>query len=627
MAATGGRAVGEVVHQEGEVAEEEANGIELRQDNVTVLPMQLTRPAIQAIDSYPNHENTVPPQTSLQFQGFRGLIKIPPNNSSTDVYNFNFQLSNVSKGNHQDHTQQTVSSYSPSQLNCLHLMQDKMIVYRTTNSYQITQVRTQAEEESCNRWKKIRKLYGEKRMPIQKAPQAIPDPVPERKRTSPLNPAYTIRKSRVPDSVHLRPFRDRVIHLLALKDYKKPELLFRLHKDGIQKNDEDSFENILHQVANLNTQDFSYTLKDYVFKELQRDWPGYSELEKQSLELVLSRSVDPFQNATGINHPESSIGSSTGKTSSPSQKCLSNSAVIDPLRKKKVRISHLTATVQSKSKGHLNNISEKSAVGLPSASANPILPPLPTTHLSVSNPPHPVHSNCNSSSTAEGPGTQDPEVDSFSQNSRIFESQQGKHTSLKTLASITIPMRYPKLMKKRHLMSDEKFKYKFIKHRAKNQVFSIEVMEKWKTDPERKGKGAKLNSSKEVKKVCTASGKTCSASGLPDYLTNYVTIVSSEQRWQYEQEFRAEYDEYRDLYAKMRNLSSIFNNLNSKRKHLTPGSKEYQDIDKRISLEYQKMKQANPNYCAEKYRYQYLYNKLFHIKRLIKDYDQQQLES
>lgn len=51
-----------------------------------------------------------------------------------------------------------------------------------------------------------------------------------------------------------------------------------------------SFHN-MYQVANLNPKDLSYTLKDYVFKELQRDWPGYNEIDRRSLESVLSRYV------------------------------------------------------------------------------------------------------------------------------------------------------------------------------------------------------------------------------------------------------------------------------------------------------------------------------------------------
>lgn len=197
-------------------------------------------------------------------------------------------------------------------------------------------------------------------MSIRRTPQATPDPVPERRKTAPVNPAYTVRKSRVPNTVHTRPYRDRVIHLLALKDYKKPELLARLQKDGITPNDENSLEKLLQEVAHLNTQDFSYSLKGYVFKEFQSDWPGYSYLDRQSLELVLSTKTGLCQNAPGTNHPESSVDSSIDKTSSPSQEQLSNSAVIDFSRKKKARISHLTTRVQSASKGHLDNTSEKS---------------------------------------------------------------------------------------------------------------------------------------------------------------------------------------------------------------------------------------------------------------------------
>ncbi|XP_044767847.1 RNA polymerase II elongation factor ELL2-like [Neomonachus schauinslandi] len=601
----------------------EGDGLEPRQDNVTVLPMQLPKPAIRATDSYENHENTVCPQASLQFQGFQELIKIPPDDSPTDVYSFNFLLSNVNKDNQEDHTQKTVSSYSPSQFSCLSLMQDQMMC-KTTNSYQMTQERRiQEEGGTCDKWNIIRKPYLEKRMPVRKAPQATPDPVPERKRTAPINPAYTIRKSRVASSVHMRPYRDRVIHLLALKDYKKPELLVRLQKDGITKNEKNSLGEILHQVANLNTQNFSYTLKDYVFNELQKDWPGYNELERQSLELVLSRRVDAFQNVTCTNSTGSSVDSSTAETS---QEQLSSVGVVN-LSKRKVRVSHLTTAIQSTPNGHLNNTRAKSAVGLSGHSeaiAHSTRPPLPTTRLPSSHPPQPACSSSNSCGDAEGPGAPGSRVASFSQSRIIFGNQRGKRPCLKTLPSISIQI-YPEPVEKKPLMSDKKSEYTFVEHEAKNREYNIEMMGRQKTDPERQSEGAKPNSN-EVKEVCTASGKTGAASGLPDYLANYVTIVSSEQRQQYEQEFRVEYDEYQSLYAKMLTLSRIFINLDSKRKHLSPDSKEYQDINKKISLEYQKMKQINPNYCAEKHRCQYLYNKLVHIKRLINDYDQQHVK-
>ncbi|KAM7225258.1 hypothetical protein CapIbe_023235 [Capra ibex] len=625
MKASRGGEVGEVVLQEGEVAVDEAACIEPRQAHGFVLHRQLPRPAIQAIDSCGNHGNTVMPQSYLQFQGLPELMKIPPDNSPTDGYRFHFQLSNVKKDNNQDHMQKDVSSYYPLQPSCLHLMQENEMECTAVYSELLMQVRkSQADKESYNKWKYIRPCRA-KRMPIRKAPQVIPDPVPERKRTAPVNLAYTVRKSRVPNSVHTRPYRERVIHLLALKDYKKHELLVRLQRDGMTAEDKDSLGKLLQEVAHLNTQDRSYSLKNCVFKELQRDWPGYNELDRQALELVLARKVHPLFKVTGTDHPQFSIDSSTDEIFCPSQEQLYNAADIDYAKKRKVRISHLTTKQQPASSDCLNNTSEISAMGHPPCSESTTSlssPSLPNIHLPTSNYLQPVYSKCSYSSITEGRETQDPHVDRFSQSSRIFECQQGKH-SLQTLTSISVTMKYPKHMEKQHSLTGEKFKYKFTEYKTKSKEYSIKILEKQQTESERQDEGAKPNSSEEVAKVCTPTGKSCSTSELPDYLTSYVTIISSEQRERYEQEFRVDYEEYKALHEKLLPFSKIFVFLTSQKEQFPPDSREYEDINKKISLEYQKMKQMNQNYFEEKLRCQYLYNKLAHIKDLINSYDQQ----
>ncbi|NXI40307.1 ELL2 factor, partial [Galbula dea] len=90
-------------------------------------------------------------------------------------------------------------------------------------------------------------------------------------------------------AVYQRPCRDRVMHLLALRSYKKPELLARLQRDGISQKDKNSVETILQEVAQLNPKDNSYMLKDCLFKDIQKDWPGYSETERGLLQLILPR--------------------------------------------------------------------------------------------------------------------------------------------------------------------------------------------------------------------------------------------------------------------------------------------------------------------------------------------------
>ncbi|OWK49386.1 RNA polymerase II elongation factor ELL2 [Lonchura striata] len=101
----------------------------------------------------------------------------------------------------------------------------------------------------------------------------------------PMNPAKYIR--RLFSAVCQRPIRDRVIHLLALKNYKKLELLACLEREGVVEKDKESLGKILQEVANLDANDNSFSLKEHFFKDIQVDWPGYSERDRKTLEVTL----------------------------------------------------------------------------------------------------------------------------------------------------------------------------------------------------------------------------------------------------------------------------------------------------------------------------------------------------
>lgn len=77
----------------------------------------------------------------------------------------------------------------------------------------------------------------------------------------PINPANTIRKCLSNNAVSQRPFRDRILHLLALRSYKKLEVMARLQRDGINQKDRNSLGTTLQQVQDLNiTQMCSFEL-------------------------------------------------------------------------------------------------------------------------------------------------------------------------------------------------------------------------------------------------------------------------------------------------------------------------------------------------------------------------------
>ncbi|XP_042678895.1 RNA polymerase II elongation factor ELL2 [Centrocercus urophasianus] len=614
-------------------------------DNVSVLHVKLTETAVRALESYQSRKDLVPSQPSIQFQGRQGLIKIPKVDHPNESHTFNFYLSNVGKDNPQgsfDCIQQTASSSGASQLSSLGFIQNKITVCATNDSYQMTKERmTQAEEELRNRSAKVIKPGGPylgKRVQIRKAPQSIPDPVPERKRSTPINPANTIRRTHANNAVSQRPYRDRVIHLLALKTYKKPELLARLQRDGVNLKDRNSLTAILQQVANLNPKDNSYTLKDYLFKDIQKDWPGYNEVDKQTLELILSRKVNSSQSTTSTSHLGSPVTSSKDAASaSPSQKRLLDFNFIDPLMNKKPRISHLNSRVQPSLSGPPPAPSKKATL----ATAAPAPPSLPAAHLPASNPPQTASSI--SPSTPEGRGMQDLPVDSISQSgSSVFKHQQEKYTSrtpLETPAPAAGKLEHPTFAGEEDVLCKKSMK-KAKKHKEKDQI------KKQDTTREQKDEGllesktdlrkeetammkspSGLESDEGVEKTCTASTDSPSSTNeLPDYFKKYIAIVSYEQRQRYKDDFNAEYDEYRSLHARMESITRKFMKLDEQRKQLSPGSKEYQMLHEEVLEEYRKIQQSSPNYREEKHRCEYLHNKLSHIKRLISEFDQQQSE-
>lgn len=92
-------------------------------------------------------------------------------------------------------------------------------------------------------------LFLGKQVQTRKPALSAPDVVPERKRSTPINPANTIRKCLSSNPVSQKSLRDRIVHLLALKSYKKLEVLGRLQRDGINQKDRNSLGTTLQQVT------------------------------------------------------------------------------------------------------------------------------------------------------------------------------------------------------------------------------------------------------------------------------------------------------------------------------------------------------------------------------------------
>ncbi|XP_072924595.1 RNA polymerase II elongation factor ELL [Hemitrygon akajei] len=589
--------------------------------NVSVFHVKLTDTALRALEAYQNCKGKLSCQPAIRFEGNQGQITIPRAGSPNDVRTFTFYLCSVGRDNPQcsfDCIQQYQSRSGNVQLDCLGGIQDKITVCATDDSYQMTRERmTQAEEETRSRGAIVIKPGGPVRVKrvLCKLTGSIPDAVPERRRPTPVNVANVMKKCT--NSVSQRPYRDRVIHLLALKPYKKPELIVRLQKDGVSQQDKDSLENLLQQVANLNVKDGTFTLKDFAYKEIQRDWPGYSDGDQQLLKRVLVRKSSQLHNSGGGSGetPSSSPKDSTASASPPQKRPVPND-FIDPLANKKTRISLLTSRVPPTLNGRLNPSNGKEAAAptgesaapdsRSSSSTLPMLGDVQRSHeplLDVSNDSTQNGRGCEGPGASERPGCPFP-----------------SHLPRSSASSTSLS----------HLRSRKKSK----KHKDKERIREKDGGEEDCGEQERNSDF--LQSCREQKKdsvpkpaglngMCNSSSVPDSTSDVPDYLLKYAAIMSPEQRQGYKTDFNAEYNEYRDLHSRIESITRRFTQLDAELKQLSPGTADYKSIHDQILQEYRKIKKTNPKYSQEKYRCEYLHNKLAHIKKLIAEYDQKQL--
>ncbi|XP_036940362.1 occludin [Acanthopagrus latus] len=106
-----------------------------------------------------------------------------------------------------------------------------------------------------------------------------------------------------------------------------------------------------------------------------------------------------------------------------------------------------------------------------------------------------------------------------------------------------------------------------------------------------------------------------------DYLYRlYPEIISDEQRRQYKKEFDSDLARYKSLCAEMDEISDQMHKLSRELDTLDEGSMKYQGV----ADEYNRLKdlKRTPDYQTKKKQCKELRQKLFHIKRLVKIFDQ-----
>ncbi|XP_028814388.1 RNA polymerase II elongation factor ELL [Denticeps clupeoides] len=578
--------------------------------NRTIYHVKLTDTAIRTLEAYQNLKGTLPNQPSICFKGNQGYIKIPvaSHESSDALRVFSFYLSSDSKDKPQasfDCIHQYISGDGREHLQSQGSIQDKITVCATDDSYQMTRERmSQVEKDIWSRSAieiKPGSTHPSKCVKIKRKP-VLPSATDASNKHSPSN-----KRSSVPSPVAHRPLRDRLIHLLALKPYRRPELLLWLERDRASPKDKTDLSTVLEEVAKLNPKDHSYTLKDEFYRHVQRDWPGYMEEEKQLISRQLARKLQPL--GPSQLKPNHSFHKTTGD--SPSQLSpVKNASVKRPVptdhsesqTPKKQKLLDQSLPLQSPSNGHLGSSTGRGAT-VPGSGSLRTKTEFERTNNSIQdsqNSLYPTHK--------------------LSDSGCVPKSVQAESERLPA-PSPKPPRTEPPVDADRVLANGQHKKKKSKKHKDKERE---RLKPEWvETSPDLKHNQENLN---DHEGGGTPASHTSPAE-LPDYLLKYNTITGSEQRQQYKEDFCAEYDEYRDLHDRIGKVTQMFVQLGSKIKTLSPGTQEYKVMEDQILEKYRKYKKKFPGYREEKKRCEYLHQKLSHIKNIILDYDRTQTPS
>ncbi|KAM8894692.1 RNA polymerase II elongation factor ELL2-like [Spinachia spinachia] len=574
--------------------------------NRTLYHVKLTDTAIRALEAYQQLKISLPSEPSICFKGNQGYIKIPaPTPQSPSALRvFSFYLSSDSKDQPQasfDCIHQYVSSDGREQLEGQGTIQDKITVCATDDSYQMTRERmSQVEKDSWSR-SAIEIKPGATRP--TKCVKLHKRPAPVCASDSSVHKLSTNnRKNGGMAAPTQKPLRERIIHLLALKPYRKPELLLWLERERAGPKDKTELCATLEEVARVNPKDSSYLLRDDFYKHVQRDWPGYSEEERQQISRMLARKLQPH-----IGHPPRNFPANVSLLKASEDATLQPSTAKNPAVKRLVPFDLLEKPTAKRQRPADQKLQQQPPANGHNVAA-PMLSPSfltktefqRTSDQTIDQDGSPrghsgfpvMHQLTSASDTPVSESTdQEPKVSSHQPAQRDCDCAHQQPAN----------SQHRKKKSKKH------------KDKERERLKDNKGTEWLETSPDLKQNLDKLDNPDITNAV--ASEKK------PDYVLTYGTIVSLEQRGRYQEDFCAEYNEYKDLHSRIATITHMFVRLASKIKSLSPGTQEHKIMEDQILEKYNKYRKKFPGYREEKKRCEYLHEKLSYIKRLIKDYD------
>lgn len=377
----------------------------------------------------------------------------------------------------------------------------------------------------------------------------------------------------IPD-IMKRPIKERLIHLLALRPYKKPELYARITNEGVRDREKPCIGTLLKQLSFMR--DNTYHLHRHIWNDVHEDWPFYTEQDRQILKRRKPQNLTPPLSSDGGSSTSGQSPTSTHNGSPPpavKRPPLNGDKYLDGPIIKKQRISHFKKDVvnQDNARSDLKRHIEM-----------------------VPNNEYSIDMNCRRSLVDSR--------ESANLNARSRDPDELSIRSSNYYGSTVTPNA------QESEDSGLSLSYSILGSEAAKRISSS-------------SSSIGEQDHDEDSQVLRQKDRKNNGNGNTSYdFSQFTRITSIDQRRQYKTEFDNDYAEYMRLHADTERISKRFTQLEERLRSEEHNDQRYKEIQRQILNEF-KQTMHDSRHQEDKKRFQYLHHKLSHIKRLVNDFD------
>uniref|UniRef100_A0A5K3FUJ6 ELL domain-containing protein n=1 Tax=Mesocestoides corti TaxID=53468 RepID=A0A5K3FUJ6_MESCO len=277
-------------------------------DDIEIFHIKLTDSALRTLQSV-SHKQSKP--IKLTIDGNQGTLAIAGNHS-TESFDLSISPLHQSSGGILDFI-----NFQRSRVVNLGKAVSRLTVHANDDSFSAAKLRLSEAEKDQRKLQSKRPLVSNTKGSCFRSSlnsRSFPTPPNSRALDSRTPPSVSLIRTCSPLSVTAnkspaianaevgsRQLRDRIIHLLAIQSYQRPELILRLRRDGLTDEQKDQVDAILSKVGRLGRQG-EYHLAQVFFNVIEPNWPGYSPSERSTV-ASLKAKIQSSSPSTISNRP------------------------------------------------------------------------------------------------------------------------------------------------------------------------------------------------------------------------------------------------------------------------------------------------------------------------------------